>query len=135
MARLHPLTHDVEPLCDFTAVQWLLPQKKWPCYDVPILSNYRAQTNKESMRKQSKSNKSLEPRLQVKRNGLSAIANREDVHSTETTHCHKVQERKVQLPTTAIPPLDQITVRKALAPFSTICQNMTQLELEQCNKR
>ena len=46
---------------------------------------------------------------------------KKEAHTTETTHCHKVQERKVQPPTTAIPPLDQITVRKDLAPFSTIC--------------
>ena len=41
----------------------------------------------------------------------------------------------MQLPSLALSPLEQITVRKALAPFSTICQNMTQLELEKYNKR
>ena len=67
-----------------------------------------------------------------------AISNRKEVHTTETIHRQKeqkAQERKYQLPTSAIPPIEQATIRKALAPFSIICQNMTQIEFEQCSKR
>ena len=102
----------------------------------PIYSTTAHKSKRKACTKNQKAkDNAWNPGCRTKEIDVIAISNRKEVHTTETIHRQKAQERKDQLPTSAIPPIDQATIRKALAPFSIICQNMTQIEFEQCSKR
>ena len=95
---------------------------------------------KVSTKNQKVNDIAWQPGCDLKEIQATTTSSIQEVQTTEAIliHCQKDQkakERKDQLPDAERPPIEQTKIRKALAPFSMICQNTTQIKVEQCRKR
>ena len=128
--------------CAFSR-QYSASHHKTQCRDMMLpthLTTVYEQKRKVSTKNQKVNDIAWQPGCDLKEIHAITTSSIQEVQTTEAIliHCQKEQkahERNDQLPESERPPIEQTKIRKALAPFSIICQNMTQIKVEQCRKR
>ena len=120
--------------CHDSATRSMLPTQLTTIYETKRTDFIKHQKVKDT---------ASQPRRDLKERQITTSYSTQEDQNTKTTKAtrsqyqkdQKAQERTEQSPDAEAPAIDQPKIRKALAPFSTICQNTTQAKIEQqCRK-